>query len=87
MPRDKEIKLDKIFKALGDERRRKILILLRNLPMTTGYICHLFEDLDRCSVMKHLKVLEDANVMKVKRVGKFRWNDINSSKVDSTVYS
>lgn len=79
----REIHLNSIFKALGDSRRRKILIFLKNTPMTTGYICQLFNDLDRCTVMKHLKVLEKAKLIKIKRTGRERWNYIDNTKICS----
>jgi DNA-binding transcriptional ArsR family regulator len=84
MSNQKENDLDRLFKAIGDHRRRKLLMMLRNIPMTTGYICQVFNDLDRCSVMKHLKVLEEAKLIKVKRVGKFRWNYINVTPMNSS---
>ena len=31
--------------------------------MTTGSMCAMFEKLDRCTVMQHLKVLEDAGLV------------------------
>ncbi|QTD47974.1 ArsR/SmtB family transcription factor [Sulfidibacter corallicola] len=68
---------DAIFKALGDARRRKMLDLLKQKPMTTGDLCKHFEDLNRCTVMQHLGVLEKAELIIVKRRGRFRWNYLN----------
>jgi len=68
---------DRIFKALADGRRRHILDLLKNEPRTTGAICHHFKELDRCTVMQHLGVLEKAGLIIVKKVGRFRWNYID----------
>jgi DNA-binding transcriptional ArsR family regulator len=70
-------KHDAIFKALADARRRKILDLLKNKPKTTGEMCEHFPELDRCTVMQHLDVLEKAELIIVKREGRFRWNYIN----------
>jgi DNA-binding transcriptional ArsR family regulator len=72
-----EEKEDKIFKALADQTRRRILDLLRDKPRTTGEICERFGDLDRCTVMLHLKVLEKAELVLVRREGRFRWNHLN----------
>jgi DNA-binding transcriptional ArsR family regulator len=66
-----------IFKALADYRRREMLDLLRDKPQTTGDICKQFKSLDRCTVMQHLKVLEKADLIIVKRKGRNRWNYIN----------
>ena len=65
---------DRIFKALSDGRRRQILDLLKDEPKTTGSICDHFEELDRCTVMQHLGVLEKAGLIIVKKEGRFRWN-------------
>jgi DNA-binding transcriptional ArsR family regulator len=68
---------DRIFKALADSRRRHILDLLKNEPKTTGAICDHFKELDRCTVMQHLGVLEKAGLIIVKKEGRFRWNYID----------
>ena len=68
---------DLVFKALADTRRREILDLLRDTPQTTGDLCANFRNLDRCTVMQHLKVLEKAGLIFVKKKGKFRWNYLN----------
>lgn len=75
MPRDD--KYDLIFKALGDSRRREVLDLLKNRGRTTGELCDHFHHLDRCTVMQHLRVLEKADLVIVKREGRLRWNYIN----------
>jgi len=72
MPIDKS--QDRIFRALSDGRRRQILDLLKDEPKTTGSICDHFEELDRCTVMQHLGVLEKAGLIIVKKEGRFRWN-------------
>ena len=66
-----------VFKALADYRRREMLDLLRDKPQTTGDICKHFRDLDRCTVMQHLGVLEKAELIIIKREGRNRWNYIN----------
>ena len=68
---------ESIFKALADCRRREMLDLLRDKPQTTGDICQHFKDLDRCTVMQHLGVLEKAELIIIKREGRTRWNYIN----------
>lgn len=68
---------DKIFKALAAPIRREILDELKDHPKTTGELCTLFPKLDRCTVMQHLKVLEGADLVLVKREGRERWNHLN----------
>ena len=69
---------DRIFKALGNRVRRAMLDTLKNAPQTTGALCEAFPALDRCTVMQHLKVLEDADLLIVKRQGRERWNHLNA---------
>src|SRR6185369_1877508 len=66
-----------VFKALADGRRRKMLDLLKAAPLTTGDLCAEFPQLNRCTVMQHLGVLERAGLILVKREGRLRWNYIN----------
>ena len=68
---------DRLFKALGAGVRRRMLDVLRDRPATTGALCALFAELDRCTVMQHLKVLEQADLIVVRRAGRERWNHLN----------
>jgi DNA-binding transcriptional ArsR family regulator len=68
---------DAVFKALGNATRRSILDTLRDQPLTTGALVAQFPDLDRCTVMQHLKVLEEADLLLVERKGRERWNHLN----------
>ena len=68
---------DRIFKALGHHVRRQILDDLRDQPLTTGTLVAHFPELDRCTVMLHLKVLEEAELVIPVRKGRERWNHLN----------
>ncbi len=70
-------RFDRVFKALGHPVRRQILDDLRDQPLTTGTLCAHFPELDRCTVMQHLKVLEDADLVIAVRKGRERWNHLN----------
>jgi DNA-binding transcriptional ArsR family regulator len=72
---------DRTFKALGHQVRRQILDDLRDQPLTTGTLCAHFPDLDRCTVMQHLKVLEDADLVIPVRKGRQRWNHLNVAPI------
>ena len=50
---------------------------MRDQPLTTGALCGLFPEIDRCTVMQHLKVLEDAGLVIAERSGRERWNTLN----------
>ena len=69
---------DKIFKALAAPIRRRMLDLLKNDPQTTGALCAAFPDLDRCTVMQHLGILEEADLVIAVRRGRERWNHLNA---------
>jgi len=73
-----------IWKALADPTRRTILNLLKKAPHTTGEISLQFTDLSRYAVMKHLGVLEKADLITVRREGKFRWNHLNTKPIQQT---
>lgn len=68
---------DCVFKALSASTRRAILDVLKDRPQTTGELCARFPALDRCTVMQHLKVLEEADLVIAQRKGRERWNHLN----------
>ncbi len=68
---------DRVFKALSSATRRDILDALKDHPQTTGTLCTRFPALDRCTVMQHLKVLEEADLVIATRKGRERWNHLN----------
>ena len=67
---------DRVFKALASRTRREILDRLKDDPRTTGSLCAAFPDLDRCTVMQHLRVLEQAGLVAAQRRGRERWNHL-----------
>lgn len=68
--------LARVWKALSDPGRRKILDYLQERPRTTSELCDLF-DVSRFAVMKHLTILERAGLVVVRRRGRERWNHLN----------
>jgi DNA-binding transcriptional ArsR family regulator len=62
-----------LWKALSDPKRQQIISLLQDRPRTTGDLCSHF-DVSRFAVMKHLNVLVETGLVKVKREGRQRWN-------------
>lgn len=69
---------DLVFKALAHPVRRGLLDRIKDEPKTTGVLCEAFPALDRCTVMQHLKVLEDAELIIPRREGRERWNHLNA---------
>ena len=72
---------DATFKALASPIRRQILDDLKDQPLTTGTLCGHFADIDRCTVMQHLKVLEEAGLVIAERRGRERWNHLNAMPI------
>lgn len=72
---------DLIFKALSHRVRRRILDHLKAEPRTTGMLCKLFPELDRCTVMQHLNVLEEAGLVIPEKRGRERWNHLDALPV------
>lgn len=68
---------DRVWKALANTVRRTILDQLAEAPMTTGELAAQFPDLSRFAVMQHLRVLADAELVLVQRVGRERYNYLN----------
>ncbi|HEU4967477.1 ArsR/SmtB family transcription factor [Sphingomonas sp.] len=71
-------RFDRIFKALASPVRRQILDDLKDQPLTTGTLCTHFPELDRCTVMQHIRVLEEAELVVPVKRGRERWNHLNA---------
>lgn len=63
---------DLVFKALANPVRRRMLDALREEPLTTGALCAAFDDLDRTTVLQHLRVLERAELVTGRKIGRER---------------
>ncbi|MDX1616131.1 MAG: metalloregulator ArsR/SmtB family transcription factor [Candidatus Promineifilaceae bacterium] len=62
--------------TFGHPKRRQIIKLLRGNALTTSELCEHFE-VSRYAIMKHLNVLEEDGVVKVRREGRNRWNELD----------
>lgn len=78
-----ESKEDAIFKALANGKRRQMLDAIKHAPLTTGALCEQFPEMDRCTVMQHLKVLEEADLIIPRREGRERWNHLNALPIQA----
>lgn len=59
---------DQAFKALAEPKRRAMLRLLHDEPMSVGEVAQHF-DVTQQAVSLHLKVLRDAGLVDERRVG------------------
>lgn len=63
---------DLVFRALANPTRRRMLDVLRASPCTTGELCDAVPEVDRTTVLQHLRVLERADLVIGRRVGRER---------------
>lgn len=75
--------LDAVFKALANPVRRRICDELRLRPLTTKQVCACIPDLDRCTVMLHLGVLERAGLVVPVRKGRERFNYLDAMPIQA----
>ncbi|SJM69809.1 helix-turn-helix transcriptional regulator [Gulosibacter sp. 10] len=71
-PVDKGSDDDRVFKALASPVRRRMLDELKRSEHTTGSLCALLPELDRTTVLQHLRVLERAELVTGRRIGRER---------------
>ncbi len=75
--RDMVIDEDKVFKALADASRRKLLDRLRKKGgLSLGEMCEK-HDMSRQAVTKHLALLEAANLVVTKKQGREKLHYLN----------
>jgi uncharacterized protein YndB with AHSA1/START domain/DNA-binding transcriptional ArsR family regulator len=70
--------VDDVFKALSDPTRRRLLDTLRDRGGLTLTELEVGLGMTRFGVMKHLKVLEDANLIVTRRDGRFKHHYLNA---------
>ena len=77
--------MDQIFKALNDPTRRALLDALRSEDGQS--LTQLEERLEmtRFGVMKHLGVLEAANLVVTKKVGRFKYHYLNAQPLQEVI--
>jgi uncharacterized protein YndB with AHSA1/START domain/DNA-binding transcriptional ArsR family regulator len=73
--------MDKIFKALSDKSRRQILDLVKNKPgINVNDLTEHFE-FSRFAVMKHIKIMENADLIVSKKSGKNKLLYLNAMPI------
>lgn len=70
--------LQPTFRALADPTRRDILHLLGDCDMTIAQVSDHF-DMTRAAVKKHLSVLEQGDLIRVRTRGRERVNSLNGA--------
>ncbi|HUF51450.1 MAG TPA: metalloregulator ArsR/SmtB family transcription factor [Longimicrobiales bacterium] len=74
---------DAVWRALANATRRAMLDALRSGPQTTGELAEQFGELSRYAVMQHLRVLEAAELVVVRRDGRRRYNYLNAVPIQA----
>jgi DNA-binding transcriptional ArsR family regulator len=69
--------MDEVFKALADPTRRQLLDALREQDGQTLSELERHLPMSRFGVMKHLKVLEEANLLTTRRRGREKLHFLN----------
>ena len=77
--------MDAIFKALNDPARRTLLDALRQHDGQSLSQLEEHLEMSRFGVMKHLKVLEDAHLILVRRQGRFKYHYLNALPLQEMV--
>jgi len=73
--------VDAIFKALSDPTRRALLDSLRDRDGQTLTELEAGLGMTRFGVMKHLGVLEEANLVVTRRSGRFKYHYLNAAPI------
>ena len=71
--------MDSIWKAISDDSRRQILLLLKKKELTPTEIAQHFE-FSQPAVSSHLRILKSSDLIKEKKVGKNRIYSLNPEK-------
>ena len=73
--------MDAVFRALGNESRRRMLDIVKGEPgIGVGALASEF-DVSRIAVMKHLAVLEEANLVVSEKDGRTRRLYFNAAPI------
>ncbi|MGG7178442.1 metalloregulator ArsR/SmtB family transcription factor [Clostridium paraputrificum] len=72
--------MDKIFKALSDESRRKIIRMLVEKDMSVNEILKEFNKTQPC-ISHHLEVLKSAGIVESRKEGQFTIYSIEMSSI------
>ncbi|MFK7945081.1 MAG: metalloregulator ArsR/SmtB family transcription factor [Paracoccaceae bacterium] len=77
--------MDQIFKALSDPTRRALLDALRSEDGQSLTQLEARLEMTRFGVMKHLGVLEAANLVVTKKVGRFKYHYLNAQPLQEVI--
>ncbi len=71
--------MDRVFKALSDSTRREILDALVECDgQTVSELEAGFPNITRFAVMKHLRILEQAQLLSTRKIGRSKYHYLNT---------
>lgn len=74
--------MDSVFLALSHQTRRKILDIVKSMPgCSVADVVKYFDDISRIAVMKHLDVLESADLVVSRKQGRRRELFFNAAPI------
>ena len=77
--------MSRVFTALGDEHRQRILLLFEpGERLNVGQIAEV-STLSRSTVSHHLKILREASVLASEKIGKEVWFWLNTSYLEEVL--
>jgi DNA-binding transcriptional ArsR family regulator len=65
--------IDEVLNAIVEPRRRQLLWLLRDRERTAGEIAEAFSEVTRPAISQHLRILEEAGLVTVRKAGTRRY--------------
>lgn len=75
---------DKVFKAISDKNRRKIIRLLKKSELTAGEIAEHFT-ISKPSISEHLKILKNADLIASEKNGQFITYFLNTTVLEDVL--
>lgn len=76
----------KVYKALADPTRRKILQLLREREMNAGELANHF-DFTKPTLSRHFSVLQEADLIQGTRQGNYIIYRLNVTVLEETIWA
>jgi len=76
--------MNRLFRALNDDTRRRIIDLLKEKDMNAGEIADHF-DMSKPSISHHLDLLKQANLVQFEKRGQFIVYSLNTTVLDDVI--
>jgi len=76
-----EVKIERVFHALGDPTRRAMVERLSRGPMSVSGLATPFQ-MTLTAVVQHLQILEESGLVRTEKIGRVRTCSIESTGFD-----